>query len=238
MAGKHITRNDLARGDIILTSMRTRTGNESSVATFYSPIVENNAINMATASPYSHAILVVGARAECAEFRNSMHWEKSLRDCLTDSGKDKPSIAHVFRHVRATPKLRERVVEEAKKLVAGFNGEGGMVGYAMKVWKGTNAPQNAKERAEMERMMVCSTFCAKAYAKAGYRLHPRLEADNMTPADIALVADMTTARDSLGARDFVYTWMTRIRNSAWWAGSRFSEPTLHLLGHIAPSEYA
>lgn len=88
MAGKHITRNDLARGDIIFTSMRTRTGNESSVATFYSPIVENNAINMATASPYSHAILVVGARAECAEFRNSMHWEKSLRDCLTDSGKD------------------------------------------------------------------------------------------------------------------------------------------------------
>jgi hypothetical protein len=165
-----------------------------------------------------------------------MHWEKPLRDCLTDSGRDKPSIAHVFRHVHASPKLREKVVEEAKKLVAGFKG-GNMWEYAVNVWLSRNAPQNAKERAEMERMMVCSTFCAKAYAKAGYPLHPRLAPDNMTPAAIALVADMTTARDTLGVRDFVYTWMMRVRNFPGWEGFGYDEPTLKLLGHIAPSEY-
>jgi ribosomal protein S24E len=222
----------LWRGDIILTSMRLRLGKDGVFSTFEAA-VGNTAINAMTMSLYSHAMLVVG-QGRIIEFRMDLK-EKSLRQGLTEGGKEKPAVAHVFRHKKSNGANRDRIIAEAYKNKSAFKSVD--MDYVLRVWTGLNHVGWGGRREEVQGMMVCSTFCTSTYWKAGLPLRDG-EPHNMTPGDISMCADVGSiaARGGGGLRD---VWAQA--HTAYMRGlTRVmrSEATLDFVGVISPSEYA
>jgi hypothetical protein len=226
---------DLWRGDILLTSMRLRTGAGG--------VLDNSTINAATGSFYSHAMLYVGS-GRIVEYRASMG-TKSLRDGVTDSGKDTPAVAHVFRHKAQSHRLRERVIEEARSLAnAALHPS---AAYAAQVWSGLRVLHPTLTQDGAKRMPMCSTFIAHVYCSAGAPLHP-LDPDTTTPARIALCADFASLNALGGStRDLLAAWRTveRKLNPIGMVGgfdlhvvAGALAPTLTCLGPLDPDEYA
>lgn len=226
---------DLWRGDIILTSMKLRLGNERDFATFWGPAIENSAINLLTGSMYSHAMLVTGP-GRIIEFRQNLS-EKSLRDAVTEGGKNTPAVAHVFRHRNSNGALRERVMSHARTMKHDFKAVD--MKYVYAVWLGLSRITNAWRQEDVQGMVVCSTFCTNAYAKAGSPLS-RMSPDSMAPGDIALCADLATAVRSRGQNAIdAYAPVNMLISARKWAARRaLGMPTLNLIGEVSPKEYA
>lgn len=219
---------DLWRGDIILTSMKLRTGNERDAASFWAPAIENSAINLLTGSMYSHAMLVSGP-GRIIEFRNNLK-EKSLKAALTDGGKDTPAVAHVFRHRDTNGYMREQVMKHAQTMVHGFKSVD--MNYVYSVWLGLSAITSRWRQEEVQGMVVCSSFCAAAYAKAGSPLS-KMSPHSMAPGDIALCADIFTGTRS---RAFMPVPTEILKGAQKWLARRaWGLPTLKLVGEISPS---
>ena len=228
---KKLAATDLWRGDIILTSMKLRTGSEKDFASFWAPVIANSAINLATGSIYSHAMLVSGT-GTIIEFRNNLQ-EKSLKAALRDGG-DMPSVAHVFRHVQSNGYMRERVMTEARKLVHGFRNVNAE--YVMAVWLGLSPLLQALRQSDVMGMLVCSTFCARAYADAGYRLSRTMPPDSMAPGDIATCASLGVALASRMMPGSVHE--VSLKALMEWQRKRITNPpTLRLVGEVSPKEY-
>ncbi len=219
---------DLYRGDIILTSMRTRLGSGDSFQSALAPAIENNFINVATVSAYSHAILAAET-GRVIEFRKTMK-EKSLRDALTDGGRDLPAVAHVFRRRGSNGKNRPQVLINARKMVQGFRPVD--VHYVVSVWMGLNRLNARLRQEEVRGMVVCSSFCAAAWASVGLPLS-RDDPHNMSPGDIALCADPATMRSVASARDL---WALAVTAARQRPGAR--DITLDLVGVMDPAEYS
>lgn len=211
---------DLWRGDIILTSMKAKSGH----------IVENTAINVMTASVYSHAMLYVGSGG-IMEFRNKIS-RKSLRDGLTENGKHEPSVAHVFRHKKSNGASRERIVEQAQKNLESFKSVS--MDYVIRVWTGLQEIGVKADRDEIRGMMVCSTFVSSTYHNAGVPLRAG-NPHNMTPGDISLCADEGRLKSIGGARDMHAVWWSFMRRS--YQGFVLPKATLDMVGVVCPSEY-
>lgn len=226
---------DLWRGDIILTSMKLRFGNESSAGTFWAPAIENSAINLLTGSLYSHAMLVTGP-GRIIEFRNNLT-EKSLRAAVTEDGKNLPAVAHVFRHRSSNGAMRERVMTHARTMKHDFKSVD--MTYVLSVWLGLSRITNAWRQEDVQGMVVCSSFCTAAYAKAGSPLS-RMNPHSMAPGDIALCADLGTAIRSRGQNAVdAYVPINMLVSARKWAARRaWGLPTLNLVGEVASEEYA
>jgi len=222
--------NDLWRGDIILTSMKLRLGTGGVVSTL-APAIENSAINIATSSVYSHAMLVVGP-SKIAEFRNNMK-VKSLREALTEGGKNQPAVAHVFRHKKSNGPNREKLMAEATKNFNAFKAVN--MDYVMRVWLGFQEMGVRADREEVRGMMVCSTFVTSTYFNAGLPLRPG-NPHNMTSGDISLCADQGRLRSVSSARDMHAVWWSFMRRQI--GGMKTLPPgQLNMPGVICPSEY-
>ena len=222
---------DLWRGDIILTSMKARFGNERTAADFWSPVIANSAINVLTMSLYSHAMLYVGG-GRIIEFRNDIK-EKSLRDGLTDNGKDKPAVAHVFRYKKSSGKTRDQLMEQAYKNKAAFKSVDS--DYVLRVWTGLNHVGWGGRKEDVQGMMVCSTFVSTTYHLAGLPLRDG-NPHNMTPGDISMCADAASliampngVRDVWAQAHTAYMrTLTRVARD---------KATLNFMGVVSPSEY-
>ena len=226
---------DLWRGDIILTSMKLRVGSPNDAVSFWSPVIENSAINLLTGSLYSHAMLVTGP-GRIIEFRYNLA-EKSLREAVTEGGKNTPAVAHVFRHRNSSGALREKVMSHARTMKHDFKAVD--MKYVYAVWLGLSRVTNAWRQEDVQGMVVCSTFCTNAYAKAGHPLS-RMSPDSMAPGDIALCADIGTAIRSRGQNALhAYAPASMLLSARKWAARRaFGMPTLNLIGEVSPKEYA
>ncbi|MBB3898302.1 C40 family peptidase [Roseococcus suduntuyensis] len=229
---RHLRAPDLYRGDIILTSMRTRLGPTTSVTTALIPVVENNFINVATVSAYSHAILVAEP-GRIIEFRKTMK-EKSLRDSLTDGGRDVPAVAHVFRRRGSNGHNRPQVLINARKMVHGFRAVDPQ--YVLSVWMGLNRLNSGLRQEDVQGMLVCSSFCAAAWASVGLPLSPD-DPHNMSPGDIALCADPATMKSVARAQDL---WALAVTAARQRPASLLSSRhiTLDLVGMMDPAEYS
>jgi len=221
---------DLWRGDIILTSMKLRTGDPVDTVSFWAPAIENGAINLLTGSIYSHAMLVSGTDT-IIEFRNHLK-EKSLKSALTDGG-NTPSVAHVFRHLNSNGHMREQVMRHARTMVHSYKQVD--MKYVSSVWLGLSAITSRWRQEDVQGMVVCSSFCATAYAKAGSPLS-KINSHSMAPGDIALCADFWTGSKS---RAFVSVPGAIVSGARKWVARRaWGMPTLKLVGEISPHVWA
>lgn len=214
---RRLSSNDLAFGDIILSSMAVTTRetafNWQAVKDIAGASITNTAFNLALMSIYGHAMFYLGeGESEFSagpmaglgyrgprvlEYRETGIRVKPLIQALHDEFRGEPGVAHVFRHTRMGPTKREALRSAAREFLAArpkMPDPDHALGVRI---NGVGPATIPIDRKLLGHMVVCSSLCATIYHNAGLALS-WMNPQHMTPADIALCGPPLSALDLRG----------------------------------------